>query len=75
MNARVDRLIDEALELAPDERSAVALLLMDSLDSLDGDDSVTEAWAAEIRKRKSELRSGVVRAVPWDQVRARLNAL
>lgn len=72
MNAHVDRLIDEALALAPDERSAVVLLLMDSLD---GDDSVTEAWAAEIRKRKSDLRSGAVRAVPWGQARARLKAL
>ncbi|MEP7010913.1 MAG: addiction module protein [Acidobacteriota bacterium] len=72
MNARVDRLVDEALSLAPDERSAVVLLLMDSLD---GEDSVTEAWAAEIRKRKSDLHSGAVRAVPWDQARARLNAL
>lgn len=72
MNAQVDRLLDEALALAPDERSAVALLL---LDSLDGEDSVSEAWATEIRKRKSELRSGAVRAVPWDEARARLNAL
>ena len=72
MTAQVDRLIDEALSLEPDERSAVALLL---LDSLEGDDSVTEAWAAEIRKRKSDLRSGAVRAVPWGEARARLNAL
>lgn len=30
MNARVDHLIDEALALVPDERSAVALALLES---------------------------------------------
>jgi len=74
MNARVDHLIDEALALAPEERSAVALAL---LDSLSGDDeaSVSEAWADEIRRRKEELRSGTAQAVPWEQAKARLSAL
>ena len=74
MNARVDHLIDEALALAPDERSAVVLAL---LDSLDGEDEaiVTKAWADEISLRKSELRSGATRAEPWDQAKARLGAL
>jgi len=74
MNARVDHLIDEALALAPDERSAVVLALLDSLDGED-EATVAKAWADEVRKRKSELRSGVVQAVPWDQAKARLNAL
>lgn len=72
MTALADRLIDEALSLTPDERSAVALLL---LDSLEGEDSVAEAWVTEIRKRRSELRSGAVSAVPWSEARERLNAL
>lgn len=72
MNAQVDCLIDEVFSLAPDGKSAAALL---RLDSLEGDDSVSEAWAAEIRKRRSDLRSGAARAVPWGETRARLNAL
>ena len=74
MNARVDHLIDEALALTPDERSAVALALLDSLEGED-EATVSKAWADEIRQRKSELRSGLARAVPWDQAKARLNAL
>lgn len=74
MNARVDHLIDEALALAPDERSAVVLALLDSLDGED-EATVAKAWADEIRRRKSELRSGAAQAVPWDQAKARLNAL
>ena len=74
MNARVDHLIDEALALAPDERSAVVVAL---LDSLDGEDEVTiaKAWADEIRQRRDALRSGAARAVSWAEARARLNAL
>lgn len=74
MNARVDHLIDEALALAPEERSAVVVAL---LDSLAGEDEATiaEAWADEISQRRDALRSGAVQAVPWAEVRARLNAL
>src|SRR5258706_16208766 len=57
MNARVDHLIDEALALAPDERSAVVLALLDSLDGEDGG-SVTKGWADGVSLRKSGWRSG-----------------
>jgi putative addiction module component (TIGR02574 family) len=74
MNARVDHLLDEALALAPDERSALVVAL---LDSLDGDDeaTVTKAWAEEIRHRKEELRSGAASPAPWAEARARLTGL
>ena len=74
MNARVDHLIDEALALPPDERSAVALALLDSLDGED-EGAVNAAWAEEVRRRKQELRSAAMRAVPWDEAKARLIAL
>jgi putative addiction module component (TIGR02574 family) len=74
MNAHLDHVIDEALALIPQERSALVLAL---LDSLDGDDeaSVSTAWAAEIAQRKADLRSGATRATPWSEARGRLNAL
>jgi putative addiction module component (TIGR02574 family) len=74
MNARVDHLLDEALALEPDERSALVAALLDSLDGED-EATVTKAWADEIRRRKDELRSGASSAVPWAEARARLNAL
>jgi putative addiction module component (TIGR02574 family) len=74
MNARVDHLIDEALALAPDERSAVALALLDSLDGED-ESVVSKAWTDEIRRRKEALRSGTDAPVEWAEARARLNAL
>ena len=74
MNARVDHLLDEALALEPNERSALVVAL---LDSLDGEDEavVTKAWVDEIRRRKDELRSGAANAVPWAEARARLAKL
>jgi putative addiction module component (TIGR02574 family) len=74
MNARVDHLIDEALQLAPDERSAMVVAL---LDSLDGDDaaSAAKAWADEIQRRKDDLHSGATTASPWVEARARLSTL
>lgn len=74
MNARTDHLLDEALLLAPDERAALVVALIDSLDG-DEEAATTKAWADEVRKRKAELRSGEVEAQPWDAVRARLSAL
>ena len=75
MNARVDHLIDEALQLAPDERSAMVVALLDSLDN--GDEAgVAKAWAEEIRQRKADLRSGAAASVPWwPEAKARLSAL
>ena len=74
MNARVDHLLDEALALEPEERSALAVALLDSVDG--GDETVVaKAWADEVRRRKSELRSGTVVPVPWAQARARLKDL
>lgn len=74
MNARIDHLLDEALALGPDERSALVVALLDSLDGED-EAAVGKAWAEEIRRRKVELRSGAVQAVPWAEARARLNDL
>jgi putative addiction module component (TIGR02574 family) len=74
MNTHLDHVIDEALALIPQERSAVLLALLDSLEG-DDESAVSTAWAAEIAQRKSDLRSGVANAVPWEQARARLTAL
>jgi putative addiction module component (TIGR02574 family) len=74
VNARIDQLLDEALSLQTEERSALVLAL---LESLDGEDEavVSRAWADEIERRREALRQGRTQAVPWSEARARLNAL
>ena len=73
MNARVDHLLDEALELPTEERSALVVALLDSLDG-NPDVSLSEAWREEVRKRRNELHAGTVKAVPWADIKARLAA-
>ena len=71
MNARIDLLLDEALDLLPEERSAVAMALIDSLEG--GDDRViSEAWRTELLQRRERLRSGAVKATPWADARSRM---
>ena len=74
MNARVDHLLDEVLSLPAEERSALAVALLDSLESAD-ETTISDLWRAEVNKRRAELRAGQVQAAPWAEVRQRLNSL
>ena len=74
MNAHVDHILDEALGLPADERSALTVALIDSLEGSD-DSSITDAWRKEIRSRQAALRAGTVKATSWTEARARLSAL
>lgn len=74
MNARVDHLLDEALGLPAEERSALAVALIDSLETAD-EATVPELWRAEARRRRAELRAGRTQASSWTEVRQRLGAL
>jgi len=74
MNARVDHILDEALRLPPDGRSALTVALLDSLEGSD-DASITDAWRQEVRARQAALRTGTVKTVSWADAKARLSAL
>jgi putative addiction module component (TIGR02574 family) len=47
-----NRLLEEALQLAPNERAKIAAELLSSLDEQDQD--VKSAWAAEIARRAAD---------------------
>ena len=74
MNARVDHILDEALGLPTDERSALVVALVDSLEGSD-EASISQAWRQELRTRQAALRAGAVMPVPWAEAKARLSAL
>ena len=74
MNARVDHLLDEALGLPVEERSALVVALLGSLGGAD-DPAVSDAWREEVARRRAELRAGATRAVPWAEAKARLGAV
>jgi putative addiction module component (TIGR02574 family) len=52
MTKTADRLLEEALQLQPNERARLAAELLSSLD--DQDDDVKTAWAAEITRRAAD---------------------
>jgi putative addiction module component (TIGR02574 family) len=73
MNARVDQLFDEARMLGPQERSLLALALLDSVEGESVDEAAVEqAWIAEAHKRLDSLASGATQAVPWAEAKARI---
>jgi putative addiction module component (TIGR02574 family) len=74
MNTRVDQVLEDALRLTGEERSTVAAALIDSLETAE-EGSIDEAWRAELLRRRSELRAGMVQGSPWSEARARLSAV
>lgn len=52
MTKNADRLLEEALQLTPNERAKIAAELLSSLD--EQDENVKTAWAAEITKRAAD---------------------
>ncbi|HEU4888672.1 MAG TPA: DUF3253 domain-containing protein [Thermoanaerobaculia bacterium] len=52
MTTNADRLLKEALQLAPSDRAKIAAELLSSLD--DRDEDVKTAWAAEIARRAAD---------------------
>ena len=73
----VDQLLEEVLALPAPVRSRFARELEQSLEP-DGVDlspaEWAEAWGPELDRRAAELRSGAVKAVPWDQALEELRA-
>ena len=67
------QLLDEALQLPPEERAALAGELIQSLDT-EIDDEAEAAWSAEIRKRVERLEAGLARTIPWAEARRRILA-
>lgn len=52
MTRNAHRLLEEALQLAPNDRAKIAAELLSSLDEADRD--VKAAWAAEITRRAAD---------------------
>lgn len=64
MNGRMDQLLTDALDLPADERSALVVALLDSLEG-STDAAISDAWKKDLRQRKQALREGALKAVPW----------
>jgi putative addiction module component (TIGR02574 family) len=74
MSNRVDHILDEALNLAAEERSALVLALLESLEA-STDSAISDAWRKEIHLRRAALCSGATQPAPWIEAKSRLLAL
>jgi len=67
-----NQVLDQALTLPSEERTRIALKLLDSVEPLDPlghfDD---EAWVEEIRRRAVRAISGESKGISWAEVKAK----
>ena len=68
MRSNLQDLVRKASNLPAEDRATLAGVLIESLDPMP-DADVEAAWAEEIRRRVTELDTGSVRTVPWEEVR------
>lgn len=67
MNMITEKIVTEALTLSPQARAFVAEKLIESLDTVSGED-LTPAWRDEVRKRCREMDEGKVELLHADDV-------
>jgi len=68
MSAIMKQVIENIKELSADEKALIAHCLISSLEAKQ-DDDVEEAWVDLADKRFSELNSGAVQGVSWDEIK------
>ncbi len=71
MGRKLEDLAQEAMELAPESRAALAKRLLDSLESPDPEEH-ERLWVEESARRYDDLRAGRARAIPAEEVFAKL---
>ena len=67
---KIDALMNEIISLPTEERARMAEALLQSLNPQD--ESVTAAWLAVANRRRNEIASGQVQAIPVEQVCERI---
>ncbi|MBI5789553.1 MAG: addiction module protein [Candidatus Schekmanbacteria bacterium] len=71
MNKTVKTIIEQALQISPEERAVIIEKLISSLDA--GTDlDVEVAWQNEVQKRIAQIDKKDVACIPWEVVQQRL---
>jgi putative addiction module component (TIGR02574 family) len=69
MTGPAKEIVNAAIKLAESDRLQIVEELLASLEPDNGDD-VDAAWAAEVERRSREIKEGIVRPIPWEEVKA-----
>ncbi len=67
MSAKMKQIIENIKELSSDEKALIAHCLISSLEAKQ--DDVDDAWAELAESRFSELSSGAVQGVSWENIK------
>jgi putative addiction module component (TIGR02574 family) len=71
MRAKVDQLLQAALTLSEADRIQLVESLMATLEP-ENAARFDDAWRTEIQRRSDEFDAGLVRPVPWSEVKKRI---
>lgn len=71
MATNVERLAEQAMKLPGESRARLADLLVESLDA-DELGRIDQLWVVEAKRRRDEVRNGIVDTIPSDEVRRRV---
>ncbi len=71
MTPRASQVLKQALALSAEERGVLIAQLIQSLDGEVPEEGVEEAWAAEIKRRVDEVRSGKAQLISSEEVHHR----
>ena len=74
MPLTIDQITTAAMQLPVSSRAELAEKLVGSLDFSENDD-IQRAWAAEAIRRRDDVRSGRVQAIPGEQVLAEVRRM
>lgn len=72
MTPQASELLQKALTLSSQERGQLIDRLIESLDDVLPEEGAEQAWAAEIRSRVDDIRSGNVEMISGEDVQRRL---
>jgi putative addiction module component (TIGR02574 family) len=73
MTQQALELLQKALTLSEEERTALVRSLIESLEEV-ADPGAERAWDEDIKRRIAELDSGRAKTVSWEEVRQRISA-
>jgi len=70
MPMTIDQIAEAALALPSEARALLADRLVESLDAAEAN-RIDKLWATEAKRRRDEVRQGVVQTIPGDEALAR----